>query len=232
MTVTAQIRRGNARFTERPPGLRPGKITWHTYSFGSHYDPERVGFGPIVTYDEHLLRNGEGFETHHHAGVTIVTWPLSGEVTHTDSTGATGTVAPGQVGVFTTGDGVDHSEFASAAGTRFIQVWIAGSTGTPAYAVHDVAAVEGEWTESVRLDQGTLRVGHVGTAGPAEITLPEARLRHLHVASGALLRSGMAEPLTAGDAFEVTAGDDLPPEFTVSAGVPTELLLWTFDQGG
>jgi hypothetical protein len=39
----------------------------------------------------------------------------------------------------------------------------------------------------------------------------------------------MAEPLTAGDAFEVTAGDDLPPEFTISAGVSTELLLWCLD---
>jgi redox-sensitive bicupin YhaK (pirin superfamily) len=155
---------------------------------------------------------------------------LSGEVTHTDSTGATGTVSPGQVGVFTTGDGVDHSEFATASSTRFIQVWIAGSTGAPAYAVHDVAAREGAWTEAVSLPAGTLYVARIGTSGPSEITLPEARLRHLHIASGALLRSGMAEPLVAGDAFEVTAGEDLSPEFTISAGVPTELLLWCFDQ--
>ncbi|WP_170225289.1 pirin family protein [Nocardioides albertanoniae] len=205
-------------------------MTWHTYSFGPFYDPDRIGFGPIVTYDEHLLRNGEGFDTHHHAGVTILTWPLSGEVTHTDSTGTTATVAPGQLGVFASGDGVDHSEVASAAGTRFIQAWISGSTGDPTYAVRDVAAREGEWTEAVRLEQGTLWIGHVGSSGPAEITLPDARLRHLHVASGALLRSGMAEPLAAGDAYEITAdeGAESTP-FTISAGVPTELLLWCFE---
>ena len=57
--------------------------------------PRSLKKGPFV--DEHLLRNGEGFETHHHAGVTIVTWPLSGEVTHTDSTGAKYAIYEGAV---------------------------------------------------------------------------------------------------------------------------------------
>lgn len=195
------------------------------YSFGSFYDPDRIGFGPITVHDEHLLRNGEGFDTHHHAGVTIVTWPLSGAVTHSDSTGATATLTPGQVGVFTTGDGADHSEIAAAAQTRFVQVWISGSTGEPAYETHEVASQPGVWTEVVRLSDATLSVARLGATGPEELTLPDSPRRHLYVATGALLRSSLAEPLSAGDAFELTDAG----EVKVSAAVPTDLLLWSFD---
>ena len=55
-------------------------------------------------------------------------------------------------------------------------------------------------------------------------TLPAAPLLHAFVVSGALLRSSLAEPLSAGDAFGMT--DE--PEHEVTAGVPTELLVWTF----
>ena len=55
-------------------------------------------------------------------------------------------------------------------------------------------------------------------------TLPAAPLLHAYVVTGALLRSSLAEPLSAGDAFEMT--DEGAHE--VTAGVPTELLVWTF----
>src|SRR3569623_90121 len=59
----------------------------------------------------------------------------------------------------------------------------------------------------------------------ATVTVPPAARRHLFVATGALVRSSLAEPLSAGDAFEVTGEHDL----TVTAGVPTQLLVWSFD---
>jgi hypothetical protein len=60
--------------------------------------------------------------------------------------------------------------------------------------------------------------------GRSSVTLPAAPRVHVFVASGALLRSSLAEPLHTGDAFLMT--DE--PEHTVAAGVPTELLVWTF----
>ncbi|MBO0842268.1 MAG: pirin family protein [Nocardioides sp.] len=194
------------------------------YSFGSFYDPDRIGFGPIAAYDEHLLRNGEGFDMHHHEGVTIVTRVLSGALTHTDSAGNNVTISPGQVGIFNTGDGVDHSEIAAAPQTRFVQVWLSESSGEPAYETRTVAAPAGEWAAAAELERATLSIATIGGEHPREIALPTAEKRHLYVASGALLRSSLAEPLSAGDAFELTDAG----EVTVAAQVPTELLLWSF----
>lgn len=206
-------------------------MTWHAFSFGPYYDPERVGFGPMVVHDEHLLARGHGFDTHHHEGVEIVTWVLAGALTHTDSTGAVSVLRPGSVGLLTAGSGVDHSEIAAEPQTRFVQVWLTadGTDRPPSYAVRPVRLVDGSFVEvaaplpGARFAVARLRAGD-------SVTLPDARLRHLHVASGALVRNSLAEPLAAGDAYEVTTEARTPAApVTVTAGVPTELLLWSFD---
>lgn len=206
-------------------------MTWHAFSFGSHYDPDRVGFGPMVVHDEHLLATGQGFETHHHEGIEIVTWVLSGALTHTDSIGATSELRPGSVGILSAGSGVEHSEIAAAPATRFVQVWvtadaehISGADRSPAYAVVPAALADGAFTV-VAEPTSTATFSVVRLAANEEVTLPEALLRHLFVASGALLRNSLAEPLAAGDAYEITRTD---APVTVTAGVPTELLLWCF----
>jgi hypothetical protein len=60
------------------------------------------------------------------------------------------------------------------------------------------------------------------------VELPAVPRLHAHVVTGALLRSSLAEPLSAGDAFEMT--DE--PSHPVAAGVPTDLLVWTFHDFG
>lgn len=213
-------------------------MTWHSFSFGPHYDPDRVGFGPMLVHDDHLLGNGQGFETHHHERVEIVTWVLSGALTHTDSTGATSELRPGSVGILSAGAGVDHSEIAAAPQTRFVQVWLTSDDPdrTPSYAVVPVSVAEGRFTEVAAPVAGASFAVARLAAGES-VTLPEARLRHLFVASGALLRNSLAEPLAAGDAYEIgpdapadQAGDpaSAPAPVVLTAGVPTELLLWSF----
>ncbi len=88
-------------------------MTHHSFSFGEHYDPERLGFGPMVCHDDHLLGSGRGFDTHHHSDLEIVTWVVSGALRHVDSSGSTTVVEAGSVAVLSTGDGVDHSEHAT-----------------------------------------------------------------------------------------------------------------------
>lgn len=208
-------------------------MTWHSFSFGPHYDPDRVGLGPMVVHDEHLLAAGQGFETHHHERVEIVTWVLSGALTHTDSTGATSLLEPGSVGVLSAGAGVEHSEIAAAAQTRFVQVWLTADEPDrdPAYAVSPAPLADGAFTVVAEPIAGaSLAVARL-RAGDA-VTLPAARLRHLFVASGALLRNSLAEPLSAGDAYEIAGAEEdaegAAEQVTVAAGVPTQLLLWSF----
>ncbi len=221
MDVTVEIRRGTARFTDR----QPGRATWHTFSFGGHYDPDNVGFGPMVCHDEHLLASGSGFPSHPHRDLDIVTWVVSGALTHTDSLGTSRTVRPGEVAVLSAGSGVEHSEVAAAPATRFVQAWIRpGETERPpAYAVAPVAFAAGSFTRAAEVDNGSFHVARVAAGEP--VTLPDAPLQHLFVASGALTRSSEADPLQAGDAFLIRGESGV----TVTAGVPTELLLWCFE---
>lgn len=219
MAVTVEIRRGSARFVERDRG----RATWHAFSFGAHYDPANVGFGPMVCHDEHLLADGKGFATHPHRDLAIVTWVVSGALTHTDSTGGSHTLLPGEVGVLQAGAGVEHSEVAAAPQTRFVQVWLLPDEygATPAYSVAPVE--RGALVEAVRpTGSATLWVAQL--AAGESVTLPRAPRLHVFVASGALLRSSLAEPLSAGDAFLMT--DESAAELTVTAGVETQLLIW------
>jgi quercetin 2,3-dioxygenase len=215
--VTVEIRRGTARFTER----EVGRATRHAFSFGAVYDPEHVGFGPMTCHDEHLLGDGRGFETHRHAGLDIVTWVASGALTHRDSNGGSHTLVPGEVGHLHTGDGIEHSEIATAPQTRFVQVWLTASDGAgPSYDVRAVAP--GPLTEALAVDGSRLWVSSL--AAGESVTLPTASLVHVYVASGGLLRNSLAEPLAAGDALLIR--DEASP-MSVTAAVDTQLLIWT-----
>ena len=59
MPVSVEIRRGTGRFLTRGEG----HFTRHSFSFGQHYDPDNVGFGPLVCHDDHLLGPGVGAST-------------------------------------------------------------------------------------------------------------------------------------------------------------------------
>lgn len=221
MPVSVEIRRGTDRFLTRDEGL----LTRHSFSFGTHYDPENIRFGRLVCHDDHLLGHGSGFADHPHRDVDIVTWVLSGELHHHDSSGHAGVVHPGEVQVLSAGSGVTHSEVAGPSGpTRFVQAWLAPEeSGTPpAYSITPVSLPPGRLTEVARLGDATFSVARLN-AGDS-VALPDVPLLHAYVAGGALARSSLAEPLADGDAFRIS---DVPG-VEVTAAVPTELLVWAF----
>jgi quercetin 2,3-dioxygenase len=196
-------------------------MTWHTFSFGSHYDPDRVSLGPMVCHDEHLLGDGRGFATHRHSDVAILTWVVSGALRHVDSlTPDDATVLePGSVGLLYAGPGVDHSEVAVAPQTRFVQAWL-GSTDGPSYARVEVPDGPG-FREVVRVGDSVM---YAATLADGEtVAVPPGALRHVFVASGGLLRNSLAEPLDAGDAL-VFRDETGPAELT--AAMQTQLLAW------
>ncbi|MAS55317.1 MAG: hypothetical protein CMJ44_11970 [Pimelobacter sp.] len=224
MPVSVEIRRASACFVERTEG----RLSRHSLSFGDAYEPDNLRFGPMVCHDDHLLGNGRGFETHRHSDLVIVSWVVSGELTHTDSSGTSHAVAPGQVAVLTTGAGLEHSEVASAPQTRFVQVWLTppddGAAPEPSYDVSTpplqtgtlvrvAEPVPGAVLSVARLDEGDT------------VTIPGGAFVHAYLSRGALLRSSLAEPLEEGDAFRFV--DEGSHE--VTAAVPSELLVWTFD---
>lgn len=221
MPVSVEIRRGTDRYLVRGDGF----VTRHSFSFGEHYDPANVALGPLVCHDDHRLAAGAGFASHPHRDVDIVTWVLSGSLLHEDSEGHSSVVTPGLVQVLSAGSGVTHSEVAGPDGpARFVQAWLRPQeAGTPpAYSVRAVELEPGRLVEVAVVGGATLRVARLG-AGDT-VTLPDEPRQHVFVAGGALVRSSLAEPLADGDAFRITDR----PGLSVTAAVPTELMVWAF----
>ena len=165
--MSVEVRRGTVRFLTR----ESGRSTRHSFSFGSHYDPENVAFGPMVCHDDHLLRPGAGFPDHPHRELEIVTWVLSGALVHADDHGHQGAVVPGTVQVLSAGSGVVHAEVAheSSGPTRFVQVWLtpdeAGSE--PAYPRRRWRCPKASWCPSPRVTIRTRRSGSERPARPS-----------------------------------------------------------------
>jgi redox-sensitive bicupin YhaK (pirin superfamily) len=208
-----------------------GRQTRHSFSFGASYDPERVSFGPLFALNDDLLGSGRGYDAHEHADVVLVTWVVFGDVLHTDETGSSTLLPAGSLAVTRAGSGTIHSERAGAAATRFVQMWLRPTeTGgeptrevvTPDLGAGGLVPVAGATGLALGVDGASLAIADLG-AGET-LDLPDEPLVHVFVVTGALTRSSLAEPLAAGDAFEITGESGL----SVTAAVPTRLLVWTF----
>jgi hypothetical protein len=207
-----------------------GRQTRHSFSFGESYDPDRVSFGPMIALNDDLLGGGAGYDAHEHADVVLVSWVVFGELTHTDADG-TLVLPAGHSLIDRTGAGTSHSERTGEAATRFLQMWLRpDEPGGPTSAVRSGFDLDADPHAAVVTD-GARQLGVAGAtldvhrvASGESVTLPDAPLAYLFVVTGALARSSLAEPLSAGDAFEITG----EPGTSVTAAVPTDLLVWTF----
>jgi len=99
---------------------------YHSFSFASWYNPERVQFGALRVLNDDTIAAGMGFGTHPHDNMEIITIPLEGDLAHKDSMGNTETIKSGDIQVMSAGTGVKHSEFNPNADqrTKLLQIWV------------------------------------------------------------------------------------------------------------
>lgn len=110
---------------------------YHSFSFASWYNPERVQFGALRVLNDDTVAAGMGFGTHPHDNMEIITIPLEGDLAHKDSMGNAATIKTGDVQVMSAGTGIQHSEFNPNADlqTKLFQIWLFPKTRnvTPRY---------------------------------------------------------------------------------------------------
>ena len=120
-TSTMILRRANQRFHSQLDWLD----SWHSFSFGSHQDPNWMGFGPLRVINDDTIAAGKGFGMHPHRDMEIVTVMVDGDLTHADSMGNTEVLRAGEVQRMSAGTGIVHSEMnQTGAPCRLLQIWI------------------------------------------------------------------------------------------------------------
>lgn len=140
--------------------------TKHTFSFGSYYDPKYTGFGNLLVINEDIIAPGQGFGTHGHRDMEIVTYVIEGELEHQDSIGNTATIPQGEVQRMTAGNGIRHSEYnhSNRESVHLLQIWITPDTKdlTPSYE-------QKSFSKQEKQDQLCLLASHEGRENSLKI---------------------------------------------------------------
>lgn len=100
--------------------------TYHTFSFANYFDRDRMHFGELRVINDDIVQPGEGFGTHPHENMEIISIPLYGALEHKDSMGHTQVIRPGEIQVMSAGTGITHSEYnhSQEAPVNFFQIWV------------------------------------------------------------------------------------------------------------
>jgi quercetin 2,3-dioxygenase len=233
------MRRAGERFLTRTEGAK----TYHSFSFGEHYDPTNVGFGRLMVNNDDLVRAGAGYPDHAHQDAEIVTWVLSGSLVHEDSHGNSELIYPGLAQRMSAGSGIVHAErndayrmdpTRPAEPVHFIQMWIRPdqSGAAPSYQQQELAlgdlAVDWVPIASGRHPHAVVSLGSASstlwvTVLPAASSrrLPDGDLLHVYLSRGnvEVETIGRLEP---GDSLRLSGSAQL----RLSAITEAEVLVW------
>jgi quercetin 2,3-dioxygenase len=231
MTMT-EIRRSNERGYADHGWLK----SFHSFSFANYFDPEHVEFGPLRVINEDRVSPGQGFGTHGHRDMEIISYVLSGELAHKDSIGNGSTIRPGDVQRMSAGRGVMHSEFnpSTSNPVHFLQIWIQPSQQRiePSYEEKSFSSEEKRGRlrliaspdradGSVLIHQDArVYAGLFDKDEQAELEVKPGRRVYVHVARGSLTAND--SKLATGDALKLTEAKKL----TLSKGQDAEAIVF------
>jgi redox-sensitive bicupin YhaK (pirin superfamily) len=222
--------------TERGHANHGWLDSYHSFSFADYHDPRHMGYASLRVINEDVVQPGEGFGTHGHRDMEIITYILEGALEHKDSMGNGSVIRPGDVQRMSAGRGVQHSEFNASRQdlVHLLQIWI----------LPDVAGIEPGYEEKhfdTASRRGRLRLiaardgreGSVNIHQDASVyaalldgeerathTMTAGRRAYVHIARGSVTVNGNA--LNAGDAVKISE----EAAVTLENGKDAEVLLF------
>ncbi|MDN3581430.1 pirin family protein [Mucilaginibacter flavus] len=100
--------------------------SYHSFSFGSYYNPERMNFGALRVLNDDTVDAGMGFGKHPHDNMEIISIPLEGNLEHADSMDNVAVIKNGDIQAMSAGTGIYHSEYNQDKDKRvkFLQIWL------------------------------------------------------------------------------------------------------------
>lgn len=190
----------------------------HSFSFGHYYNPEQMGFGPLLVINEDRVEPSKGFGTHGHEDMEIISYVIKGALEHKDSIGNGSVIRYGDVQRMSAGTGVRHSEFNHSNSERvhFLQIWIEPNVKgiPPSYEEKhfDQASKTGQLRliaspdrkdGSVLIHQDAYIYASILSAGDElEHSIANGRTAYVHVIRGQIDVCG--NTLKTGDALKIT----------------------------
>ncbi len=231
-----QVRKSN----ERGHANHGWLDSWHTFSFADYVDPGHMGVSVLLVINEDRVQPGEGFPTHGHRDMEIVSYVLEGALEHQDSMGNGSVIRPGDVQRMSAGTGVRHSEYNASKNelVHFLQIWILPDRANHAPGYEQIQVPPAELNGRLRaITSPDGREGSVTIHQDAVIyatklnngagvnhALAPGRLGYVQVARGAVTVNGQA--LSAGDGARVE--DD---SIRLEQGKDAEVLLFDLPPG-
>ena len=210
--------------------------SYHSFSFARYYDPEHMGYSVLRVINEDIVDGGQGFGTHPHRDMEIVTYMLSGQLRHRDNMGNGSVIGPGDVQRMTAGTGVEHSEFnaSETEAAHLLQIWLLPNKNNLVPGYEDKHFTDADkhnrWCLIVSQDarEGSLMIHQDVNVYASKLTqgthLPydmhPHRSLYIQVAGGKINLNG--EVLVAGDAAKV----DQQTIIAIEALAASEVILF------
>ena len=239
-TVGQTCDNGSMLLIRRSNDRGRAKLGWldsrHTFSFADYHDPRFMGYGPLRVINEDRVQAGQGFGTHGHSDMEIISYVLEGELAHRDSMGNGSVIRRGDVQRMSAGTGVQHSEFNQSKSNpvHFFQIWLFPDKRglAPGYEEKHfeddekrgrlklVASRDGRDGSVVVHQRADLYAALLGPGDEVAHATDRTRRGWVQLASGAVTVNG--EQLAAGDGAAIAYEDNV----TIRASADSELLLF------
>jgi len=194
-------------------------VSRHTFSFDKYYDPHHMHFRSLRVINEDIVKPGEGFSTHPHNNMEIITYIVSGELAHKDSMENGSVIKEGEVQRMTAGTGIRHSEYNPSADkeVHLLQIWILPDEKelTPSYEQKNfsemmkedelnlIASRDGKDGSVVINQDARIYTCRLSGGKNLDVDIGEGRNVWVQVVDGELWVAG--EKLLPGDGCSVTA---------------------------